>query len=235
MDTDIFDGRIHGSKRALAQTRYPAKSASWIALASDIEKRMSAEAPIPRRSIGLDSAASVSATFGDLDQISGSGYVNALIEILVRFPNHCHLFAGKGNVRAMRQSMHAEGVLPRVRFLGEMSNVAPLLDGLDFYLAPFPNFECGFVLDAMGAGKPVVIQRQSSDPKNGCGSDLVADDDLVVDSVGGYVEAVSRIIRKTDLRKRVSEAVRQRFHSEYSPQRLAQRHLEYFKEIASRV
>jgi predicted O-linked N-acetylglucosamine transferase (SPINDLY family) len=230
MDVGVFDARIHCSRQALTDTRYPA-SVQWIPCASDVLERMAAEEPISRRSIGMDSAASVSATFGDLDRICSPAYVATLTEILIRFPNHYHLFAGQGNVRSMRQTLHAEGVLPRVRFLGPMGNVTPLLSALDFYLAPFPNMDREFVLEAMGAGKPVVIQRKATDPRNGFGSELVNHEDLVVDNQGGYVEAVSRMIRHSALRAKLSEFVRERFNAEFTPKAMAKLYVDLFETL----
>jgi glycosyltransferase involved in cell wall biosynthesis len=232
---DLFDGRIHCSGRALARTEYPDNSAGWIPRVSDVESRLTKDAPIARRAIGIDSASSVSATFGHLDAICSPGYLAALTELLTRFPNHYHLFAGQGNVRAARQTLHAEGVLPRVRFLGPYGNVALLLPALDFYLAPFPHFDQDPVLDAMGAGKPVIVHRKAMDANGDPAADLVgSEEELVVDNQAGYVEAASRIIRKSALRETLSESMRQRFAANYSPAAMGKKFMDEFKKLAAR-
>src|SRR5207247_8649150 len=95
--------------------------------------------PGTRQAMGFESASSVSATFGNLYKVAGSGYLKVLSEIMKRFPKHFHLFAGAGNVKAIRSHLHSEGVLPRVRFLGHVADVAPLLEVVDVYLASFPH------------------------------------------------------------------------------------------------
>ena len=120
---------------------------------SDIESRMQMSKPITRQSLGIESATTISATLGNLNNVAGSGYLKALAEILKRFPQHFHLFAGAGNVKAIRPVLHSEGVLPRVRFLGHVADVAPLLDAVDLYLASFPPSEAHSILEAMGAGE----------------------------------------------------------------------------------
>src|SRR5262249_49010180 len=118
MDVDVFDGRIHLFQNALERTKYASDVAAWIPLASDIEARMQMSESVTRQAMGLESASSISATFGNLSNAAGSGYLRCLSEVMKRFPKHFHLFAGPGNVRVVRSHLHAEGVLPRVRFLG---------------------------------------------------------------------------------------------------------------------
>jgi glycosyltransferase involved in cell wall biosynthesis len=88
-----------------------------------------------------------------------------------------------------------------------------------------------FVLEAMGAGKPVVIQRKATDPRNGFGSELVNHEDLVVDNQGGYVEAVSRMIRHSALRAKLSEFVRERFNAEFTPKAMAKLYVDLFETL----
>src|SRR6266568_3701459 len=102
-------------------------TAAFIPPASDIETRLRTTKAVTLQSMGLESASTISATFGDLREMAGNGYLGALSEIMRRFPKHFHIFAGEGTVKPIRSHLHSRGVLPRVRFLGHLPDVAPLL------------------------------------------------------------------------------------------------------------
>jgi hypothetical protein len=142
-----------------------------------------------RQSLGIGDGASVSATFADLSKISAdSAYMTALTEILRRFPGHFHLFSGPGSVKGVRGRLHAEGVLPRVRFMGNMTDNEPLLVVCDFYLACFPDSDPipgrasqagkpSVILNSAAAGEPQSLQHEAR-------------------TVADYIAAASRLIRE---------------------------------------
>jgi len=226
MDADLFDGLVHLSQNAMAGSRFPSHPAEWIPPSSDIETRLQTVEPVTRQGMGLESASTVSATFGNLDGLAG-GYLKALAEILKRFPKHFHLFAGEGNVRAFRGVLHSEGVLPRVRFLGQVSDVAPLLDTVDVYLASFPRLGAHSIIEAMGAGKPVVALRAA-------GAEFVAVQELIAPGEGGYVEIADRLLRNPALRQKQGQAMRDRFRAEFRPERLGERYAQFIAALAAR-
>jgi glycosyltransferase involved in cell wall biosynthesis len=234
MDADLFDGFIHLFQNAVRRTRFLSHPAEWIPLGSDIESRQQGGEPVSRHSLGLESASTVSATFGNLRELSGSGYLKALAEILNRFPKHFHLFAGEVNVRAMRGVLHAAGVLPRVRFLGRVADVAPLLDTVDLYLAPFPHSGGYSILEAMGAGKPVVVMRFPPDSIYNSGAELVALSELVAPGEADYVAMVDRLLRNPGLRQKHGEALRNRFQAEFRPDRLGERYVGFLRRLMHR-
>ena len=117
IDADLFDGHIHLFQNSLKRTRYLSRPVEWIPLTSDIENRLRLCEPVTRHAMGLESAGSISATFGRLDK-ADRNYIRALSEILKRFPKHFHMFAGAGNVRAIRSQLHTEGVLSARSFPG---------------------------------------------------------------------------------------------------------------------
>jgi glycosyltransferase involved in cell wall biosynthesis len=203
-------------------------------LASDIETRLQISEPITRQGMGLDSAGTVSATFGDLNLLAGSGYLRVLSEIMTRFPKHFHLFAGAGNVKAIRSHLHSEGVLPRVRFLGQVGEVAPLLDVIDVYLASFPPQSEHLVLEAMGAGKPVVVMRFPPDSEYNSGAELVGVRELIAPGEADYIEIADRLLRNLSLRHKQGQAMLDRFHAEFVSDRLGERYkafLAHFEAI----
>ena len=224
MDADLFEGRIHLFQNAMERTRFSSGAAEWIPLASDIETRLQMSDPLTRQAIGIESASSVSATFGNLYKVAGSGYLKVLSEIMKRFPKHFHLFAGAGNVKAIRSHLHSEGVLPRVRFLGHVGDVAPLLDVIDLYLASFPHSGGHSLIEAMGAGKPIVVLRFPPDSHYNSGAELVGVRELTAAGEADYIEIADRLLRYHDLREKLGRSMLDRFRAEFRPERLGERY-----------
>jgi hypothetical protein len=230
MDADMFDGRIHLYQNALMRTRFP-HSAEWIPPASDIEQRLQMAEPVTRQSMDLESATTVSSTVGNLQSIAGGGYLRVLSEIMKRFPNHFHLFAGEGNVRPIRARLHSEGVLPRVRFLGPLSDVVPLLNMIDIYLAPFPHSGGQSILEAMGAAKPVVVHRFPSDSTYNSGAEFVGVRELIAPGEADYTEIADRLLRTPAFRAAQGKAVLDRFRAEFRPERLGERYKAFIEKF----
>jgi len=214
MEADIFDGRVHLFQRAMQDSLFSGPT-QYIPPASDIDVRLQMCEPVTRLSMGLESAASVSATFANLSQVSGREYLRVLTEILKRFPKHFHLFAGAGNVKVIRSHLHSEGVLPRVRFLGPVNDVAPMLEMIDVYFDAFPGVGAYSILEAMGAGKPVVGMR--------C-DELVGVPELSASREADYIEVADRLLRHSAFRAKQAQAVLDRFRAEFRPERLGERY-----------
>src|SRR6185295_13841626 len=118
MDADLFQGCIHLSQNGLERSRFKDRPAMWIPSTSDIEHRLKETVFESRSSLGVESATSASASFSGPNR-NQTDFVNTLIELLKRFPKHFHFFTGAGDVRAFRGLLHSEGVLSRIRFLGQ--------------------------------------------------------------------------------------------------------------------
>jgi glycosyltransferase involved in cell wall biosynthesis len=230
MDADLFDARIHLFQNAIKRTRFSHR-AEWIPPASDIEKRLQTISAVTRKDMGLDSASSISATFSNLDQLRGSTYLTALSEIMNRFPNHFHLFVGGGSVKAIRSHLHAEGVLPRIRFLGEIGDVAPLLNIVDVYLAAFPESASDPILEAMGAGKPAVVLRFPPDSPYNSASELVGVRELTASGEGEYIMIADRLLRNPEFRSKQGQAMLTRFRTEFHPDRLGERYKAFLESL----
>jgi glycosyl transferase family 1 len=231
MGLDVFDGCIHVFQNALTRSRFSSNLAEWIPLASDIETRLQMSSHVTRESLGLESATSVSATYGDLQKVAGGGYVKALTEIMKRFPKHFHLFAGAGNVRSIRSVLHSEGVLPRVRFLGDVGEIAPLLPVVDVYLASFPVSGGHAVIEAMGAARPVVVLRFPSDSQYNSGAELVGLPELIAPGEADYIQIADRLLRDPALRQKQGAAMLARFRSEFRPERQAERYVKFIERL----
>ena len=231
MELDVFDGFIHLFQNAMVRSRFSSHASEWIPLASDIETRLQMSAPVTRQSLGLESATSVSATYGNLYKVAGAGYLRALTEIMKRFPKHFHLFAGAGNVKSIRSALHSEGVLSRVRFLGHVGDVAPLLPVVDVYLASFPHSGGHSIIEAMGAGKPVVVLRFPPDSHYNSGAELVGVRELIAPGEADYIEIADRLLRDPALRKKQGEAMLARFRSEFRPDRQVERYVKFIDRL----
>jgi predicted O-linked N-acetylglucosamine transferase (SPINDLY family) len=223
IDADLFDGAVHLSRNSMERSRF-SHPAEWIPFASDIETRLQFSTPVSRQEMGLESASTISATFTELHNIAGSTYLRVLTEIMKRFPKHFHLFVGGGNVRAFRSQLHSAGVLPRVRFLGQVSEVAPLMNVIDIYLASFSHSGAQPILDAMGAGKPVVALRSAPDSQANTAAEVVGINELVAPGEANYIEIADRLLRNPEFRAQQSQAILERFRSEFRPDRLGERY-----------
>jgi hypothetical protein len=222
MDADLFDGHIHLFQNALERTRFSDPS-EWVPLASDIQARLETSEPVTRQSMGLESASTVSATFDNLHKVA-SGYLRVLSEIMQRFPKHFHIFAGAGNVKTVRSYLHSEGVLPRVRFLGHIADVAALLGTIDVYFASFPHSGDHSILEAMGAGKPIVVLKFPADSHDNSGAELVGVRELIAPGEADYIDIADRLLRSPDFRGAQGRAILDRFRAEFRPQRLGERY-----------
>lgn len=230
MEADLFDGRVHLSQAALQRTRF-SRPAEWIPPASDIETRLRTTKPVTLQSMGLESASTISATFGDLREMAGDGYLEALSEIMKRFPKHFHIFAGEGTVKPIRSHLHSRGVLPRVRFLGHLPDVAPLLGLIDVYLASFPQPNSQRILEAMGAGKPVVVLKSPLDSQHTFGAELVGVRELIAPGEADYVDIADRLLRIPAFRAAQVQAVLDRFRMEFHPECLGQRFKQFIEKV----
>src|SRR5215467_14816700 len=144
-----------------------------------------------------------------------------------RSPRHFHLFAGPGNVRAMRSQLHSEGVLPRVRFLGDLRETAPLFNVVDVYLAAFPHSSAQSLLEAMGAGKPVVVLRFPQDSPYNSGAEVVGVRELIAPGEANYIEIADRLLRDSKFRAKQGQAMQDRFQAEFRPERLGERYKQF--------
>ena len=148
-----------------------------------------------------------------------------------RFPKHFHIFAGDGSVKAVRSHLHSEGVLPRVRFFGHIVDAAPLLQLIDVYLASFPESNFHPILDAMGAGKPVVVLKSPFDSNSTPGFELVGTRELIAPGEADYVEIADRLLRTPVYRADQGRALQERFRTEFRPEHLGRRYKEFIGRV----
>ena len=225
-DADLFDGFVHWKRASVEHSRFASHPSSWIPPSSEVEKRQTQNAGTARQNLGIVDASTVSASFSGPTRDQMDSFVKGLVEILTRFPRHYHVFAGRGDVRAVRGMLHSEGVLPRIRFLAPGTDVGSLLDAIDVYLEPFPSTEPAWpVLDVMAAGVPAVALGGSD------AEELIADRQLLPRSLGEYIQVADKLLRNADHRSRSGEAMRQRFENEFSVTAMGKRYVEFFEKL----
>ena len=234
VDADLFDGFAHLFQNGLARARFEHRLSRWIPLISDIEDRLAAATPKTRADLDLETATTVSGTYGNLFKASPQ-YLDAVSAILHRFPNHYHVVAGSGDAAPIRSAFDAAGVISRVRLIGYYDDVAPFLDVIDLYLNTFPISGGQSVLEPMAAGKPVLIRQYAEVSHFNAGAELSGVPDLIADSDEDYVETAARLIESPELRASYGEQLQQRFRSEFRPEDLGQKYLDFFEELIRKI
>ena len=230
VDADIFDGFAHLFQNGLERSRFRHRPSRWIPLISDIEERLNSCVPRKRGEFGMEDAETVSGTYGNLFKVSPD-YVQTLIQIMQKFPAHYHVFAGAGDPKPIQQSLDAAGLLPRVRFLGYMNDIANLLDMTDVYLNTFPVSGGQSVLEPMAAAKPVVILRHAEATHFNAGAELAGLEEVSANTEDGYVELAARLIADPALRRQYGERLQERFRVNFRPTDLGPKYVDFMKEV----
>ncbi len=231
VDADIFEGFAHLFQNGLERSRFPHRPSRWIPLISDIEDRLAVCSPASRMDFDVVGAETVSGTFGNLFKASSEEYIRTLVRILERFPKHYHLIAGSGDEEPLRQGLDAAGLLSRVRFLGYMDDVAPILNLIDVYLNTFPVSGGQSILEPMSIAKPVVVLKYAEATHFNAGAELAGIPEAVVDSEDEYVELASRLIEDPGLRDQHGAKLQRQFRENFRPSGLGPRYVDFIDEV----
>ena len=106
-----------------------------------------------------------------------------------------------------------------------------MLDVLDVYLASFPHSGGHSLLEAMGAGKPIVVMRFSPDSHYNSGAELVGVRELTAPGEADYIEIADRLLRNPALRATQGQAMLERYRAEFRPERLGERYKAFLKSL----
>ena len=87
------------------------------------------------------------------------------------------------------------------------------------------------LLEAMGAGKPVVVLRFPPDSHYNSGAELVGIRELTAPGEADYIEIADRLLRNPSLRQKQSQAMLDRFRAEFRPERLGERYKEFLDHL----
>ncbi len=145
--------------------------------------------------------------------------VEVLIRALARLPAELRpitLIAGDGPLRgALESASRSADLEDTVRFLGERDDVSQLMQAADLFV--LPSREEGLsnvILEAMGAGLPVIASAVGGNPElvdDGRSGLLFANDDDAA-----LAGALARALRDEGLRQRLGREARARAERDYS-------------------
>jgi glycosyltransferase involved in cell wall biosynthesis len=141
------------------------------------------------------------------------------------------LVIGEGPQRSRLERYRDQSLISeRVHFLGQRDDVPRLMQHLDvFWLGSEYEGQSNAIMEAMAAGVPVIA------------TDIPGNRDLVVDGVTGYLVPLGdrfEFTRRThwllddeSLRQRLGQAGLQRILSEFTVERMVERHAELYFEL----
>ena len=166
-------------------------------------------------------------TLARLEGQKGIGY---LLEAATQVPEALLLIAGEGGDRAKLERRAVElGVSNRIVFLGRRDDVPELLAACDLFVLPslFEGLPLS-VLEAMGAGKPVVATRIG-------GTNEAVEDGvtgiLVPPADGAAIaRAIQSILAQPAAARRMAEAGRARARLEFSGERMVRQTTELYED-----
>lgn len=183
----------------------------------DLTALVSRPRPQTRMALGIGESDSLLLNVGRLTYQKGqSALLRALPAVLAQFPNTFLGIAGDGPLRAGLEAdaVHL-GVEKQVKFLGRREDVPALLAAADLFMFSsryegMPNA----VLEAMGSGLPVIstavqgAEELIQDGENG----LI----VPVDDPAAFAEAILRLLKNPEERRRLGEAARTTIQKEYT-------------------
>ena len=173
-------------------------------------KRSTTESNPRRNELGIPPDSLVVGYVGWLIPIKGVTHlVNAMAEVVQRYPNSLLVLVGKGDEKGeeeikLKEQVENLGLAENVRFLGWRPDVDEIMGCFDIFVLPSLNEGMGRVLvEAMSAGLPIVASRVGGIP------DLVKDGEnglLVPPADAGALErAISDLLSDKAKRKRMGE------------------------------
>jgi glycosyltransferase involved in cell wall biosynthesis len=208
--------------------RWPADKVEVIHNGIAIERAHQPPDPALRRELTGGSDDVVFLTAARLDPQKG---IDVLLRAARSVQNARFVIAGAGDDRArLEREAAALGVQERVRFLGRRDDIPALLAASDAFVLPslFEGTPLA-LLEAMGAGKPVVT------------SAIPGTDEVVVDGESGLLApagdpdalagALKRIVADAELRMRLGSAGRKRVESEFSAALSARRVTAVYEDL----
>jgi glycosyltransferase involved in cell wall biosynthesis len=190
-----------------------------------------------RRRLGIPAGVPVIVSVGRLVEVKGH---DILIDALAlcaaaRKPPDAHLvLVGAGPEQAaLTARVAAAHLVERVHFAGLQPDPRPLLAAADlFCLASRSEAMCIAIIEAMGAGLPVVATRVGGNPE------VVADGEtgrlVPPEDPGALARALGELLAQPDLRRRYGEAGRARARAQFEIHARAERITALLEELVAR-
>lgn len=159
--------------------------------------------------------------------------LETLLDALARLSGYYLWIAGDGPDRAyLENQAHEKGVKPRVRFLGWQDDLAPYVAASDVFVYPARQDDAAdTIIEAWGAGA-CVIAADSLGPgllmRSGENGLLVPVGDAI-----SMAEAIKRLCQDKALTQKLSDGGRAAFQESFADNKIAERYLALFKEVAT--
>lgn len=160
--------------------------------------------------------------------------IEAVAQLRGSFPRFRLLVAGEGPMReSLERQVATLGLEGAVKFLGFVDDVASLLRQCDCFVLPSATEGMPIsVLEAMSHGVPIVATRVGSIPaiaREEKEAVLVAPGD-----VAALATALERVLRNSELRRSLGDSARDRFVTEFTAARMAERYHHLYDSILTR-
>ena len=192
-----------------------------------------------RRALGLEDATLIGLVVANLIHYKGHReLVRGLSHVEPALPTDWRiLFAGRDHgIRAELEALAAaRGISHRIQFLGEYADIPALLAAADFGLFTSRENEgfSNFILEGMSAGLAMIVTDVGGNPE------------AVVDGETGFVvpplnpaaigDAILRLARDPEQRKRLGVAARERVEERFSIDRCVKAHAELYQEMLDKT
>jgi glycosyltransferase involved in cell wall biosynthesis len=207
-----------GIRRVLLDWGVPPQKVSCVRSAIDLTPYLGDADPTAfRRRFGIPEDALMVATLAQLIPRKGHRVLLEVIpRILEQVPNARFLFFGEGPYRSTLESLvERKGLTGIVQLPGYVTETPALLRAADAIVHPALREGLGIaILEAMGMGKPVVASAVGGIPEVIDGPEtgfLVPPGDS-----SALEDALVRLLRDSDLRRRIGDAAARRIRDEFS-------------------
>lgn len=216
----------------LAEGLPPAKLRVVRSAVDPLPFRQARDEPWFRAEFGLPEGSLAIGVVAQLIARKGHRFLlDAMPELLRRFPNLHLIFFGKGPVESgLREAIRVLGLGERVRLAGFRDDLPRILPCLNLLVHPALMEGLGVsLLQAAGAGVPIVASRVGGIPeavRDGVSGLLVPPGDA-----GALIEAITKVLGDPDLARRMGEAGRERVDLEFSVDGMVEGNLRVYREL----
>ena len=219
----------------LATAGVPPERTTVVLEGVDVERIHAAPTLDPHKAFGLPRGAPVVGNVAALAPHKGQRYlIDAAAEVVRHVPDARFVIAGEGELEsALRRRIGALGLEKHVVLAGFRPDIIPVHKGFDLFVMSSTTEGLGTsALDAMACGKAVVATRA------GGLAEVVVDGEtgLLVPprNAPALADAIVRLLRDTELRRRCGEAGLTRARRVFDVDRMVDETLQVYEGLAGR-
>ncbi|MFO0773263.1 MAG: glycosyltransferase [Nitrospiraceae bacterium] len=170
-----------------------------------------------QRDLGIPEGNLVVGSVGNLYPVKGHTYLlDAIPSVLKHCPNTTFIFAGRGELEgALKEQARSLGIEANVKFLGLRQDIPNLLAAMDVFCMPSLSEGLSIaLLEAMAAGKPVVVTNVGGNPE----VVLNGKTGLLVEPQSGreLATALTQVLSDAVMRQSFAKAGKQRLVDDFS-------------------